>query len=130
MSTNLTQFLVVYPEFNPVFATDTEAQAYFDMLFSKLQCTFPEYSNLATCNIQYPFYMIVAHNLVMDGYGKSIGILPQNGSISSSTVGGVSVGYQANPYGQDSFSYYLSLSKYGREYLAWLQRQAGLLYAN
>ena len=74
--------------------------------------------------------MILAHYLVMTGETKDIGILESSGIKSGSSVGNVSISFESTPYGSDGFSYWLALSPYGREYLAWLQRQSGIRYVN
>lgn len=125
----LTQFLGVYPEFNPLFVTQEQIDR-FEIINDKLQCIYPEFNQLFLCKNKYPYFMILAHYLVMSGEAKSINILPSSGIKSSSAVGNVSVGFQATPYDKDNFSYWLALSPYGREYLAWLQRQVGMVYVN
>ena len=125
----LKDFLIVYPEFSPLYTTQEGIDSFLSIV-AKLQCIYPEFQNIETCKNKYPFFMLVAHTIVMDGKSSSIGIYPLKGLLSNSAVGNASVGYQQTPYSTDSFSYYLSLSKYGKEYLAWLQRQAGLVYVN
>ena len=109
----LNGFLDVYPEFKPLFMKNPETIANFDAIKSKVLC-------------------LVAHYFVMGGFASSIGILAQKGLVASSSVGDVSVSYQSAPYSTkgNDFTYYLSLTPYGMEYLAWLQRQAGLTYVN
>lgn len=125
----LIQFLSVYPEFDLLFQTQLQVDR-FEIINDKLQCVYPEFRQLLFCQNKYPYFMIFAHYLVMNGEAKSINILPSSGIKSSSSVGNVSVGFQATPYDKDNFSYWLSLSSYGREYLAWLQRQIGMVYVN
>ncbi|EAK9907365.1 DUF4054 domain-containing protein [Campylobacter coli] len=127
----LNQFLAVYPEFEPVIKTQDDVDKFL-VVFDKVKCLYPEFKDLSKCKDKFPFYMLVAHYLVMSGLTKSIGILPQNGLIANSSVGDVSIGYQASPYSTkgDELTYYLSLTPYGMEYLAWLARQAGLRIVN
>jgi hypothetical protein len=127
--TMLNEFLGVYPEFTPLFQA-LEQVSRFEIINNKLQCVYPEFANLLICANKYPYYMVLAHYLVMIGESKSIGILASSGIKSGSSVGGVSVSFQSTPYGSDNFSYWLALSAYGREYLAWLQRQSGLRFVN
>ncbi|HFJ2313278.1 TPA: DUF4054 domain-containing protein [Campylobacter coli] len=127
----LKQLLAVYPEFEPAIKTQDDVDKFL-VVFDKVKCLYPEFKDLSKCKDKFPFYMLVAHYLVMSGLTKSIGILPQNGLIANSSVGDVSIGYQASPYSTkgDELTYYLSLTPYGMEYLAWLARQAGLRIVN
>lgn len=103
----------------------------WESLFKRVTCLYPEFRDVKKCQ-KVPLYALVAHYFVYQGFASSIGILSQKGLIASSSVGDVSVSYQASPYAAkgNDFNYFLSLTPYGMEYLAWLQRQAGLLYVN
>lgn len=123
-------FLYVYPEFKPLFK-DKESIEYFTMLSDKVISVYFSNKPLKSKADRYPLFMLIAHKLVMSGFSKSIGILSQDGAIASSSVGEVSVSFQATPYSNgDEFTYNLSLTPYGREYLEWLARQAGLRIVN
>lgn len=126
----LAYFLYVYPEFKPLFK-DKESIEYFTMLSDKVISVYFPNKPLKSKADRYPLFMLIAHKLVMSGFSKSIGILSQDGAIASSSVGEVSVSFQATPYSNgDEFTYNLSLTPYGREYLEWLARQAGLRIVN
>lgn len=126
----LAYFLYVYPEFKPLFK-DKESIEYFTMLSDKVISVYFSNKPLKSKADRYPLFMLIAHKLVMSGFSKSIGILSQDGAIASSSVGEVSVSFQATPYSNgDEFTYNLSLTPYGREYLEWLARQAGLRIVN
>lgn len=131
LPSELKQFLAVYSEFKPAIKTQDDVNNFL-VVFEKVKCLYPEFKDLSQCKDKFPFYMLVAHYVVMGGLTKSIGILPQNGLIANSSVGDVSVGYQASPYSikGDELTYYLSLTPYGMEYLAWLARQSGLKIVN
>lgn len=103
----------------------------WESVFKRVTCLYPEFMDVKKCQ-KVPLYALVAHYFVYQGFASSIGILSQKGLIASSSVGDVSVSYQASPYAAkgNDFSYFLSLTPYGMEYLAWLQRQAGLSYVN
>lgn len=103
----------------------------WESVFKRVTCLYPEFRDAKKCQ-KVPLYALVAHYFVYQGFASSIGILSQKGLVASSSVGDVSVSYQASPYAAkgNDFSYFLSLTPYGMEYLAWLQRQAGLLYVN
>lgn len=103
----------------------------WESLFKRVTCLYPEFRDVKKCQ-KVPLYALVAHYFVYQGFASSIGILSQKGLIASSSVGDVSVSYQASPYAAkgNDFNYFLSLTPYGMEYLAWLQRQAGLSYVN
>lgn len=131
----LNKFLRVYPEFKPALNTgdeekDADIKERFIMLLHKISCLYPEFNDLERCENKFPYFMLVAHYAVMSGLGDDLGLLAQNGLVASSSVGGVSVSYQSAPYGSDEFNYWLSLTPYGKEYLAWMARQAGLTYVN
>lgn len=127
----LRQFLEVYQEFKKAITLQDDVDS-FMIVFDKIKCLYPEFRNFTKCKTLFPFYMLVAHYSVMAGLGESIGILPQKGLTASSSVGDVSVSYQASPYSTkgDELTYFLSLTPYGIEYLAWLARQAGLRIVN
>ena len=91
---------------------------------------YPEFLDLDKCYDKQPFFMLLAHYLVMRGFTQEIGIFSQNGQVSSSSIDGVSVSYQSSPYSSDELTYFLSLTPYGMAYLAWLRRQAGLRIIN
>lgn len=128
-------FIITYPEFTPLFKTDGEitqtGQTLFDSVLGKTQCLYPEYQDLTQCLNKYPLFMIMAHSLVMDGRAVSIGIKAPTGNKTSSSVGGVSVSYQVNNhYGENDYEYYFSFTKYGKEYLAFLDRNNCMVYVN
>lgn len=123
------KFLTLYPEFGVITNTDIGGEN-FNATCAKVQCVYSEFSDLSKCCELYPYLALVAHYFVDSGFAESIGILPNSaGLVANSSVGDVSVGYQSSPY-SDEFSYFLGKTKYGQEYLAWLKRQAGLLYVN
>ena len=125
----LAKFLSIYPEFAPVLQSEAQIQS-FNAIVSKVSCLYPEFSDLEECCQSYPFFMLVAHYFVMGGFSASINITAQSGLVASSSVGDVSISYQSNPSAKDEFSYFLSQTKYGQEYLAWLKRQSGLVIVN
>ena len=132
------KFLLIYPEFVPLLNTgnaekDAQNKAFIKVIFEKIRCLYPEFSELDKCKQSLPYLMLVAHYLTMSGRASDLGITGASGVMANSSVGDVSVGYQPAPYSgadTDEFRYWLSLSPYGKEYLAWLARQSGLLYVN
>lgn len=126
------KFIRIYPEFKPVLETDEQKELFYAQV-EKVKCLYPEFKDLDTCNCSLPFLALVAHYFVVGGFASSIGITSsQGGLLASSSVGDVSVSYQSNPISSkgDEFSYFLSTTKYGLEYLAWLARRSGLNYVN
>lgn len=123
--------LTIYPEFKPVLETQEQIDN-FIAIIDQVRCLYPEFMDLKKCQNKYPFLMLIAHYAVMAGLTKSIGIYAQNGLVASSSIDGVSVSYQSSPYSTkgDELTYYLSLTPYGLQYLAWLARQAGLKIVN
>lgn len=123
--------LVIYPEFKAILETQEQVDNFLAII-DQVRCLYPEFSDLKKCQNKYPFLMLIAHYAVMAGLTKSIGIYAQNGLVASSSIDGVSVSYQSSPYSTkgDELTYYLSLTPYGLQYLAWLARQAGLKIVN
>lgn len=123
--------LTIYPEFKPILETQEQIDN-FIAIINQVRCLYSEFSDLKKCQNKYPFLMLIAHYAVMAGLTKSIGIYAQNGLVASSSIDGVSVSYQSSPYSTkgDELTYYLSLTPYGLQYLAWLARQAGLKIVN
>jgi hypothetical protein len=123
--------LTIYPEFKPILETQEQINN-FIAIIDQVRCLYPEFNDLKKCQNKYPFLMLIAHYAVMAGLTKSIGIYAQNGLVASSSIDGVSVSYQSSPYSTkgDELTYYLSLTPYGLQYLAWLARQAGLKIVN
>ena len=129
---------LVCSEFAPLLNTgnaekDAQNKAFIKVIFEKIRCLYPEFNELEKCKQSLPYLMLVAHYLTMSGRASDLGITGASGVMANSSVGDVSVGYQPAPYSgadTDEFRYWLSLSPYGKEYLAWLARQSGLLYVN
>lgn len=123
--------LVIYPEFKAILETQEQVDNFLAII-DQVRCLYPEFNDLKKCKNKYPFLMLIAHYAVMAGLTKSIGIYAQNGLVASSSIDGVSVSYQSSPYSTkgDELTYYLSLTPYGLQYLAWLARQAGLKIVN
>ena len=132
------KFMRIQPEFAPLLNTgnaekDAQNKAFIKVIFEKIRCLYPEFNELEKCKQSLPYLMLVAHYLTMSGRASDLGITGASGVMANSSVGDVSVGYQPAPYSgadTDEFRYWLSLSPYGKEYLAWLARQSGLLYVN
>ena len=125
----LASFVKFYPEFAEIFKDENVIDNAL-ALVEQIKCLYPEFLDLDTCSNKQPFFMLLAHYLVMRGFTQEIGIFSQNGQVSSSSIDGVSVSYQSSPYSSDELTYFLSLTPYGMAYLAWLRRQAGLRIIN
>lgn len=127
-TSNLEGFIQVYPEFKPFQDIDDSNQI-FENLKIKIQCVYPIFKNLNNdCNI-LPFFMLIAHYLVMEGRVVSLGMNPPSGIVNSSSVGSVSVSFESKPY-SNSFEYFLSQTPYGLEFLAWWNSKTGVRYVN
>ena len=127
------KFIATYPEFKPLFNKNPEAVNNLNSTYLEVLCFYPEFSDYEKNKCEfYPLACLVAHYFVMSGFASSIGILAQRGLTASSSVGDVSVSFQASPYSTkgNDFTYYLSLTPYGMKYIAWLQRKEGLTYVN
>ena len=125
----LASFVKFYPEFAEIFKDESVIDNAL-ALVEQIKCLYPEFLDLDTCSNKQPFFMLLAHYLVIRGFTQEIGIFSQNGQVSSSSIDGVSVSYQSSPYSSDELTYFLSLTPYGMSYLAWLRRQAGLRIIN
>ena len=125
----LASFVKFYPEFVEIFKDESVVDNGL-ALVEQIKCLYPEFLDLDKCYDKQPFFMLLAHYLVMRGFTQDIGIFSQNGQVSSSNIDGVSVSYQSSPYSSDELTYFLSLTPYGMAYLAWLRRQAGLRIIN
>lgn len=125
----LASFVKFYPEFGEIFKDESVVDNAL-ALVEQIKCLYPEFLDLDKCYDKQPFFMLLAHYLVMRGFTQQIGIFSQNGQVSSSSIDGVSVSYQNSPYSSDELTYFLSLTPYGMAYLAWLRRQAGLRIIN
>ena len=125
----LASFVKFYPEFAEIFKDESVVDNVL-ALVEQIKCLYPEFLDLDKCYDKQPFYMLLAHYLVMRGFTQDIGIFSQNGQVSSSSIDGVSISYQSSPYSSDELTYFLSLTPYGMAYLAWLRRQAGLRIIN
>ena len=125
----LQSFLIIYPEFSEIFKDENSVNRVLAIV-EQLKCLYPEFNDLDKCYNKQPFFMLLAHYIVMSGLSNEIGIFAQNGLVASSSIDGVSVSYQGSPYTSDELTYFLSLTPYGMAYLAWLRRQAGLRIIN
>lgn len=126
--------LKVYPEFKPLAETAEQIEQW-QIYFNKAKCLIPKFAKVTdenlseNCRLALPLFMVTAHYFVMDGLAESIGLNSTGGSISSSSVGDVSVSFNSPPYANTSspnFDYFWSATKYGQEYLAWLDTQSGI----
>ena len=125
----LASFVNFYPELAEIFKDESVVDNAL-ALVEQIKCLYPEFLDLDKCYDKQPFFMLLAHYLVMRGFTQELGIFSQNGQVSSSSIDGVSVSYQNSPYSSDELTYFLSLTPYGMAYLAWLRRQAGLRIIN
>lgn len=136
MSELLQRLLKVYPEFKSL-AETAEQLEQWEIYFQKAKCLIPKFARVTDdnikCELALPLFMVVAHLFVMDGLAESIGINASSGSVASSSVGDVSIGFNSAPYTlskNPNFNYWWGLTKYGAEFLAWLDTQSGLRYVN
>ena len=103
-------------------------------MFQKIGCIYPKYKDLVKtsdpnlCDT-YPFFMLTAHYLCIEGKAEVVGINRSNGVVSSSSIDGVSVSYATPPY-KDNFHYFFSQTPYGQEYLAYINSNNVMLYVN
>lgn len=121
-------FLQTYQEFKGV---DFQTIA---KMFVKISCIYPSYKDLIKqdkpdpCNA-YPFFMLVAHYLCVEGKAELAGYNKSAGVVSSSSIDSVSVSYVTPPY-KDNFQYFFSQTPYGQEYLAYISTNNVMMYIN
>lgn len=121
-------FISTYKEF-----ADVEFAEVIKM-FAKIACIYPKYKNLTQTNTPalcdtYPFFMLVAHYLSIEGKAEVSGSFKGNGVVASSSIDGVSVSY-ATPVYKDNFQYFFTQTPYGQEYLAYLASNNSMMYVN
>lgn len=119
-------FLQTYPEFKAV-----PYEVVCDM-FLKITSIYPKYKDLDKTSEAippevYPFFMLVAHYLCIEGKAEIAGFNRSAGVVSSSSIDGVSVSYVSPPY-KDSFQYFFSKTPYGQEYLAYISTNNVMMY--
>lgn len=114
-------FFNVYPEFtNKITSEQVEA---LKLRVCTIYTFLENVSDIIVC-------MAVAHFIIYDNYVSidSNTSMGTNGTITSATVGSVSIGKESMPI-NSSFDYVFGSTKYGQELLAWLSTQ-GMLYVN
>ena len=121
-------FLQTYAEFKSVAFQDVVN------MFVKISCIYPKYKDLVQKNDPnlcdtYPFFMLVAHYLCIEGKAEVAGFNRSGGVVSSSSIDSVSVSYVAPPL-KDNFQYFFSKTPYGQEYLAYINSNNVMLYVN
>ena len=121
-------FLQTYAEFKSVAFQDVVN------MFVKISCIYPKYKDLVQKNDPnlcdtYPFFMLVAHYLCIEGKAEAAGFNRSGGVVSSSSIDSVSVSYVTPPY-KDNFQYFFSQTPYGQEYLAYISTNNVMMYVN
>lgn len=119
-------FLQTYPELKAV-----PYEIVCDM-FLKITCIYPKYKDLEQTSEAippevYPFFMLVAHYLCIEGKAEAAGFNRSAGVVSSSSIDGVSVSYVSPPL-KDNFQYFFSKTPYGQEYLAYISTNNVMMY--
>lgn len=125
----LQELTKLFPELAPTMQSQEDIEKW-EAVLKKVKCIYQEFAQPKTECESYPLLVLVAHYGVINGLGDSVGITRADGVVASSSVGDVSVSFQTQPYGNNEFTYFLGLTKYGLEFLAWLNRRSGLFYAN
>ena len=125
----LQNLIKLFPELAPTMQSQEDIEEW-EAVLKKVKCIYQEFAQPRTECEAYPLLVLVAHYGVINGLGNDIGITRADGVVASSSVGDVSVSFQTQPYGSNEFTYFLGLTKYGLEFLAWLNRRSGLYYAN
>ena len=115
---NLAEFRTLYPQFDTV--ADATVRAVADQALCFVSDTGCECDDTA-------WFLMVAHLLQIQTAAASGGSV--SGPVASATVGGVSVSFQAPPYGTSAYKFWLFSTPYGSQLAAMLARcSAGGLY--
>lgn len=115
---NLAEFRTLYPQFDTV--ADATVRAVADQALCFVSDTGCECDDTA-------WFLMVAHLLQIQTAATSGG--SGSGPVASATVGGVSVSFQAPPYGTSAYKFWLFSTPYGSQLAAMLARcSAGGLY--
>lgn len=115
---NLAVFRTLYPQFDTV--TDATVLAVADQAICFVSDTGCECDDTA-------WFLMVAHLLQIQTAAAAGG--NGSGPVASATVGGVSVSFQAPPYGTSAYKFWLFSTPYGSQLAAMLARcSAGGLY--
>lgn len=139
----LCNFITTYPEFSPV-GNDTSLVNRFYSLADKVRCVNNQYqcicdAHLHGCDLLYKYFALLAHYIVVSG------VIPQDvipglqspfsnaQRISSVSLGDASINFDNSALTsnlENPTKGWLSITTYGREYLAYLQKSTGFLYIN
>ena len=115
---NLAAFRALYPQFDTV--ADATVLAVADQALCFVSDTGCECDDTA-------WFLMVAHLLQIQTAAAAGG--SGSGPVASATVGGVSVSFQAPPYGTSAYKFWLLSTPYGSQLAAMLARcSAGGLY--
>lgn len=115
---NLAAFRTLYPQFDTV--ADATVLAVADQALCFISDTGCECDDTA-------WFLMVAHLLQIQTAAASGG--SGSGPVASATVGGVSVSFQAPPYGTSDYKFWLFSTPFGSQLAAMLARcSAGGLY--
>lgn len=115
---NLAAFRTLYPQFDTV--ADATVLAVADQALCFISDTGCECDDTA-------WFLMVAHLLQIQAAAAAGG--SGSGPVASATVGGVSVSFQAPPYGTSAYKFWLFSTPYGSQLAAMLARcSAGGLY--
>ena len=115
---NLAAFRTLYPQFDTV--ADDTVRAVADQALCFISDTGCECDDTA-------WFLMVAHLLQIQTAAAAGGSV--SGPVASATVGGVSVSFQAPPYGTSAYKFWLFSTPFGSQLAAMLARcSAGGLY--
>ena len=115
---NLAAFRTLYPQFDTV--ADATVRAVADQALCFISDTGCECDDTA-------WFLMVAHLLQIQTAAAAGG--SGSGPVASATVGGVSVSFQAPPYGTSAYKFWLFSTPFGSQLAAMLARcSAGGLY--
>lgn len=115
ITANITQFLLIYPQFNTE-ELKPIAEYYLSDTISWAQKSWALKRFGGRLNTA--IYLLTAHRTFLNSQAQT-GQAGQSGKVASASADGVSVSYAQMP-GSDNFDYWLSLSPYGLELAALL----------
>lgn len=132
-------FIIVYPEFKQLVENEGYRSAFYNLI-AKIKCTTYRYNCISDYHLHeckmYQFFALTAHYVVVSNLLPSqTGALPGDGGIvSSASLGNASVSYDTSidskMIGSSAYKRFLYTTPYGKEYVAMLERNTGLLTIN
>lgn len=137
----LSKFTSVYPEFKELLSNEDYICSFYNLI-DKVKCVTYRYKcindlHLHKCKM-YEFFTLAAHyvivNNILPGAAAFSPGIGGGGVVTSASLGDASVSYDTNldkaMIGNSPYKAFLYTTSYGKEYIAMLDRNTGLLTIN